>query len=122
LLLSFPVVLASFLVTVHILISKIIQLFVFSFNDTCWKHSRRLHAALNASWVVGNFRKSKVGLVDRKLLIGTIKITKDYWHTRVMPAFGLLRQDDCEFKTSLGYLLRHCLKGTEKKKSKGASC
>jgi hypothetical protein len=36
-----------------------------------------------------------------------------------MPAFGLLRQDDCEFKTSLGYLLRHCLKGTKKKRVKG---
>jgi hypothetical protein len=48
--------------------------------------------------------------MGRKLLRGTIKITWVCW---------LLRQENHEFKTSLGHLLRHCLKLTEKKRVKG---
>jgi hypothetical protein len=28
----------------------------------------------------------------------------------VIPAFGRLRQEDCEFEVSLSYITRHCLK------------
>jgi hypothetical protein len=33
-----------------------------------------------------------------------------WWCTPVIPAFGRQRQEDGEFKTSLGYIARPCLK------------
>jgi hypothetical protein len=69
---------------------------------------------------MGNFRKSRVRLMNRKLLKGTIKIKPGLLAHPCNPSI-LLRQEDHKFKASLGYLLRHCLKGTEKK-SKGDSC
>jgi hypothetical protein len=33
-----------------------------------------------------------------------------WWHTLVIPALRRLRQENCEFKSSLGYIARPCLK------------
>jgi hypothetical protein len=40
-----------------------------------------------------------------------------WWCTPVIPAFGRLRQEDHEFKASLGHIARLCLKKKDKKKS-----
>jgi hypothetical protein len=37
-----------------------------------------------------------------------------WWYLAVIPALGRLRQKDCEFKASLGYIVRSCPK-TKKK-------
>jgi hypothetical protein len=37
-----------------------------------------------------------------------------WWHTPKIPAFRRLRQEDHEFKTSLGYTARPCLKNKVK--------
>jgi hypothetical protein len=34
-------------------------------------------------------------------------------HTPRIPALGSLRQEDCEFKTSMSYTARYCLKTKE---------
>jgi hypothetical protein len=33
-----------------------------------------------------------------------------WWHRSIIPALGRLRQEDGKFKTSLGYIVRPCLK------------
>jgi hypothetical protein len=38
-----------------------------------------------------------------------------WWCTPVIPAFGRLRQEDHEFKASLGHIARLCLKKKDKK-------
>jgi hypothetical protein len=37
---------------------------------------------------------------------------------RTIPALGRLRQEDCEFQASLGYMVRSCLKTTAMEKKK----
>jgi hypothetical protein len=39
-----------------------------------------------------------------------------WWCTPVIPAFRNLRQEDCKFKASLGYIERPCLKKQNNKK------
>lgn len=34
------------------------------------------------------------------------KVTRQWWHMFVIPAFAMLRQEDCQFKAGLGYLAR----------------
>jgi hypothetical protein len=40
------------------------------------------------------------------------------WYTPVISALGRLRQEDVQFKSSLGYILRSCLKKTTKRATK----
>jgi hypothetical protein len=39
------------------------------------------------------------------------------WYTPVIPALGRLRQEDLEFKGSLGYTVRLCLRKEKKKRN-----
>jgi hypothetical protein len=38
-----------------------------------------------------------------------------WWSMPIIPAFGRLRQEDPEFKTRMGYVVRPCLKKTKPK-------
>jgi hypothetical protein len=38
--------------------------------------------------------------------VKNIKVNWAWWHTPVIPALGRLRQEDREFKSSLGYIAR----------------
>jgi hypothetical protein len=40
---------------------------------------------------------------------------QEWWYIVVIPALGRLSQEDLEFKFSLGYKARHCLKETKMK-------
>jgi hypothetical protein len=40
------------------------------------------------------------------------------WYLPVIPALGELRQEDCEFESSLAYIGRLCLKKKEKKEGR----
>jgi hypothetical protein len=44
------------------------------------------------------------------------KSVRGWWHTPVIPALRRLRQEDCEFEASLGFLGRPCLTDTVKGK------
>jgi hypothetical protein len=41
-----------------------------------------------------------------------------WWCTSIIPALERLRQENCEFKACLAFLVRACLKKKKKKKSK----
>jgi hypothetical protein len=41
-----------------------------------------------------------------------------WWYTSIIPAVRRLRQEDLEFKASLGYTAKPCLKKENKKKRK----
>jgi hypothetical protein len=36
-----------------------------------------------------------------------------WWNTSVIPALGKLRKKECEFVTSLGYIMRLCIRKTK---------
>jgi hypothetical protein len=46
----------------------------------------------------------------RKKILSFKKIHQGMVHTSVIPALGRLRQEDLEFKTGLGYIIRTYLK------------
>jgi hypothetical protein len=48
--------------------------------------------------------------MPRKLRLTEIKWFRALWYTPVIPALGSLRQEKHEFKASLGYIARACLK------------
>jgi hypothetical protein len=44
----------------------------------------------------------------------TTTLSLVFWHRLAIPTLGRLRQEDCEFKTSLGYTVRSCHKENPK--------
>lgn len=44
------------------------------------------------------------------------------WYPPVIPAFSSQRQEDCEFKTNMVYIVRHCLKKKKRKANRKGSC
>jgi hypothetical protein len=39
-----------------------------------------------------------------------VKYSRVWWYMPVITALERLRQEDCEFKASMNYIVRHCLK------------
>jgi hypothetical protein len=44
-----------------------------------------------------------------------------WWFTPIVPALRSLRQEDCDFKTSLGLIVRLCLKNRKQTKACGSN-
>jgi hypothetical protein len=43
-----------------------------------------------------------------------------WWHTHMIQALGMLRQEDHELQVSLGYLVRPCLRAKRENRGEGA--
>jgi hypothetical protein len=62
--------------------------------------------------------KKRYGVREEKRQEGLVGVGQAWWCTPVIPAFGRLRQEDQEFKTSLDYIERPPL--SKRKKGKGS--
>jgi hypothetical protein len=54
---------------------------------------------------------------NQSVLTESRSVSQAWWYMLVIPALMRLMQEDCEFKTNLGYRMRPCL---EKKKADGS--